>query len=138
MCVCTHTCMHVHVCDDLAYGSFYLQYPLCPSFNIHPLPLHHSCPPSPSPSLFPLCFHPLPSINTHTHRLLSRTEILAADLQNESDLLGKFYSELEDLQLWVSDTKSMLGSGSHSNGVVKSTTALTSVAQLRGKHQVRD
>ena len=70
-------------------------------------------------------------------RLLSEVEELASKLQSESDLLGRFYKELEELQLWASDTKSMIGSdGSHSNGVATSAQPLTSVAQLRGKHQV--
>ena len=69
-------------------------------------------------------------------RLLSEVEELTSKLQSESDLLGRFYKELEELQLWASDTKSMLGSGSHSNGVATSAQPLTSVAQLRGKHQV--
>ena len=64
-------------------------------------------------------------------------EALASDLQKESDLLSRFYKELEDLQLWASDTKSMIGSaGSHSNGATSSAQPTTSVAQLRGKHQV--
>ena len=69
-------------------------------------------------------------------RLFSEVEELSSKLQSESDLLGQFYKELEELQVWTSDTKSMLGSGSHSNGVATSAQPLTSVAQLRGKHQV--
>ena len=69
-------------------------------------------------------------------RLFSEVEELSSKLQSESDLLGRFYKELEELQVWTSDTKSMLGSGSHSNGVATSAQPLTSVAQLRGKHQV--
>ena len=65
-------------------------------------------------------------------------ESLTSNLQSKSDLLSRFYKELEDLQLWASDTKSMLGSGSHGNGVAGSAQPLTSVAQLRGKHQVRN
>ena len=69
-------------------------------------------------------------------RLFSEVEELLSKLHSESDLLGQFYKELEELQVWTSDTKSMLGSGSHSNGVATSAQPLTSVAQLRGKHQV--
>ena len=84
------------------------------------------------------CSEGSPSITNPKCRLLSEVEALASNLQNESDLLGRFYKDLEDLQLWTSDTKSMLGSGSHSNGVATSAQPLTSVAQLRGKHQVGD
>ena len=77
------------------------------------------------------------SLSTATFsRLFSEVEELSSKLQSESDLLGRFYKELEELQVWTSDTKSMLGSGSHSNGVATSAQPLTSVAQLRGKHQV--
>ena len=61
-------------------------------------------------------------------RIMKRTENLSVELQNESDLIVEFYTELNDLQLWMSDTLSMLQ--------LSGATGPTSVAQLRGKHQV--
>lgn len=61
--------------------------------------------------------------------IFTRTEKLSGQLQDESDLIVQFHSELNDLQLWMSDTLSMLH--------LSAAEGPTSVAQLRGKHQVR-
>lgn len=60
--------------------------------------------------------------------ILTKTEKLSAQLQDESDLIVQFHSELNDLQLWMSDTQSML--------LLSVAEGPTSVSQLRGKHQV--
>ena len=59
---------------------------------------------------------------------MARTENLSVELQDESDLIVEFHTELNDLQLWMSDTLSMLQ--------LSGAAGTTSVAQLRGKHQV--
>ena len=68
------------------------------------------------------------SCSIHYCSIFTKTEKLCIQLQDESDLIVQFHSELNDLQLWMSDTLSML----HLSAV----EGPTSVAQLRGKHQV--
>ena len=60
---------------------------------------------------------------------------MSSQLQNEFDLITQFYDELHDLQLWMSDTLSMLQL-SATAGQTSSANGTTSVSQLRGKHQV--
>ena len=70
------------------------------------------------------------------NRFVIETEKLSSQLQNEFDLITQFYDELYDLQLWMSDTLSMLQL-SATTGQTSSANGTTSVSQLRGKHQVR-